>query len=70
MKKILIALDYNPSAQTVAEKGFALAKTMQAATVLLHVMENPRWLFCLRSFSYHGFRQQHFPSNGVACYRR
>jgi nucleotide-binding universal stress UspA family protein len=41
MKKILIALDYNPSAQIVAETGFALAKSMHAATVLIHVMENP-----------------------------
>lgn len=39
MKKILIALDYNPSAQKIAETGHALAKSMDAAVVLLHVME-------------------------------
>ena len=38
MKKILIALDYNPSAQKIAEKGYALAQSMNAEVVLLHVM--------------------------------
>jgi hypothetical protein len=28
MKKVLIALDYDPTAQKVAEVGFSLAKTM------------------------------------------
>ncbi|MEO6313349.1 MAG: universal stress protein [Chitinophagaceae bacterium] len=41
MKKILIALDYNPSAQVVAETGYALAKDMQAEVILLHVMADP-----------------------------
>jgi len=43
MKKILIALDYNPSAQTVAETGFALAKGMQSEIILLHVMADPAY---------------------------
>lgn len=30
MNKILIALDYDPTAQKVAEKGYALAKSMGA----------------------------------------
>ena len=38
MKKILIALDYNPSAQKIAETGYALAQSMNAEIVLLHVM--------------------------------
>jgi nucleotide-binding universal stress UspA family protein len=38
MAKVLIALDYNPSAQKIAETGFTLAKAMQAEAVLLHVM--------------------------------
>ena len=38
MKKILIALDYNPSAQKVAETGHDLAKAMNAQTILLHVI--------------------------------
>lgn len=41
MKKVLIALDYNPTAQKVAERGFALAKAMKADIVLLHVMADP-----------------------------
>ena len=41
MKKILIALDYNPTAQKVAEEGFALAKAMEARIVLLHVLSEP-----------------------------
>jgi len=40
MKKILIALDYNPTAQKVAETGYALAKAMNAQTVLLHVISD------------------------------
>jgi len=43
MKKIIIALDYNPSAQIVAEKGYDLAKGMQATVVLLHVMADPAY---------------------------
>ena len=41
MKKVLIALDYNPTAQKVAEVGFAMAKTMNAEVILLHVMSDP-----------------------------
>lgn len=38
MNKILIALDYDPSAQQIAEKGYQLAKSMNAEIVLLHVV--------------------------------
>lgn len=38
MKKVLIALDLDPSARKVAEAGYSLAKTMNAAVVLLHVV--------------------------------
>jgi len=41
LKKVLIALDYGPTAQKVAETGFSLAKTMGAEVVLLHVMSDP-----------------------------
>jgi nucleotide-binding universal stress UspA family protein len=40
MKRILIALDYDPTAQKVAEAGFAMAKAMGAEVTLLHVMVN------------------------------
>ena len=41
MKKVLIALDYNPTAQKVAETGFSLAKTMKAEVILLHIISDP-----------------------------
>ena len=40
MKRILIALDYDPSAQKVAETGFLFAKAMKAEITLLHVLAN------------------------------
>jgi nucleotide-binding universal stress UspA family protein len=41
MNKVLIALDYNPTAQKIAEVGFALAKTMNAEIILLHIFSTP-----------------------------
>jgi nucleotide-binding universal stress UspA family protein len=41
MKKVLIALDYNPTAQKVAEEGFSIAKVMNAEVTLLHVISDP-----------------------------
>ncbi len=41
MKKVLIALDYDPTAKKVAEVGFELAETMGAEVVLLHVISDP-----------------------------
>jgi nucleotide-binding universal stress UspA family protein len=41
MKKVLIALDYDPTAQKVAETGFSLAKSMGAEVVLMHVISDP-----------------------------
>ena len=41
MKKVLIALDYNPTAQKVAEVGFSMAKSMKAEVILLHVITDP-----------------------------
>jgi nucleotide-binding universal stress UspA family protein len=38
MKKILIAIDYNPTAQNIAETGYSLAKSMDAEVTLLHVV--------------------------------
>ena len=38
MRKILIALDYDPTAQKVAETGFSLAKSMNAKVILLHII--------------------------------
>ena len=38
MNKVLIALDFDPSAQKVAETGYSLARSMKAEVTLLHVM--------------------------------
>jgi nucleotide-binding universal stress UspA family protein len=40
MKKILIALDYDPTLQKVAETGYALGKAMHAEVVLVHVISD------------------------------
>ena len=41
MKKVLIALDYDPTAQKIAEAGYGLAKAMGAEVTLLHVISDP-----------------------------
>jgi nucleotide-binding universal stress UspA family protein len=38
--KVLIALDYDPTAQKVAETGYNMAKAMSAEVVLLHVVSD------------------------------
>lgn len=38
LNKVLIALDYDPSARKVAENGYAMAKAMGAKVILLHVI--------------------------------
>ena len=43
MKKILIALEYNPSSEKVAEAGYALAKAMHAGVTLVHVITDPAY---------------------------
>lgn len=40
MKKVLIALDFDPTAQKVAEVGFSLAKTLRAQIILVHVISD------------------------------
>jgi len=41
MKKVIIAMDYDPTAQKVAEVGYSLAKSMGAEITLLHVISDP-----------------------------
>lgn len=41
MNKVLIALDYDPSAQKVAEVGFSLAKGGETEFTILHVISEP-----------------------------
>jgi len=41
LHRVLIALDYDPTAQKVAEVGFAMAKSLNAEVILLHVITDP-----------------------------
>jgi nucleotide-binding universal stress UspA family protein len=55
MKKVLIALDYDPTAQKVAEKGFSFAKTMKAEVILLHVVADDTYYASLEYSPITGF---------------
>ena len=55
MKKILIALDYDPTAQKIAETGYGLAKAMNARVVLLHVISDPVYYSSLNYSPIMGF---------------
>jgi nucleotide-binding universal stress UspA family protein len=43
MKKILIAIDYNPNSEKVVKKGYELAKLMGADICLFHVLSDVRY---------------------------
>ena len=64
MKKVLIAIDYDPSAQKVAEAGYAMAMAMGANIVLLHVIAEPSY-YSSMEFSpimgFTGFTDPHIP---------
>lgn len=55
MKKVLIALDYDPSAQSVAEAGYKLAKSMNAQVYLLHVVSDATYYSSLNYSPIMGF---------------
>lgn len=55
MKKILIALDYDPTAQKVAETGYTLAKAMHAQAILLHVTSDASYYSSLNYSPIMGF---------------
>lgn len=55
MKKVLIALDFDPSAQTVAETGYELAKAMNAHVTLLHVVSDATYYSSLNYSPIMGF---------------
>ena len=55
MKKVLIALDYNPTAQKIAETGYKLAKAMNAEIILLHVIGNSNYYSSLEYSPIMGF---------------
>jgi nucleotide-binding universal stress UspA family protein len=54
-KMVLIALDYYPTAQKVAEEGFSLAKTMDAEIVLMHVIADSTYYLTLEYSRVSGF---------------
>jgi nucleotide-binding universal stress UspA family protein len=43
VKKILIAIDYNTSAEKVAEAGYALGKALNAEITIAHVFSEPAY---------------------------
>ncbi len=43
MKKVIIALDYNPNSEKVVEEGYKLATLMGAEVCLLHVLAEVRY---------------------------
>lgn len=55
MKKILIALDFDPSAQNIAETGYELSKSMNAQTILLHVVSDATYYSSLNYSPILGF---------------
>jgi nucleotide-binding universal stress UspA family protein len=58
MKKVLITLDYDPSAQKVAEEGFSLATSMGAEVILLHVLSDPAFYTSIEHITIMGFAGQ------------
>jgi nucleotide-binding universal stress UspA family protein len=55
MKKVLIALDFDPTAELVAEAGYALAKSMNAQAILLHVTSDSAYYSSLNYSPVMGF---------------
>jgi len=55
MKKVLIALDYDPTAQKVAERGYLLSKTMNDEVILLHVIGSSNYYSSLEYSPIMGF---------------
>jgi nucleotide-binding universal stress UspA family protein len=58
LKKVLIALDYDPTAQIVAEAGFSLAKALKAEVILINVISDPAYYSSAKPFTVMGFAGQ------------
>ena len=43
MKKVLIAVDYSPSSEKIAEAGYKLSKDMQASVCIMHVVTDIKY---------------------------
>ena len=55
MKRVLIALDYNPDAQKIAETGYELSKALNAQAILLHVTSDATYYSSLNYSPIMGF---------------
>ena len=55
MNKVLIALDFDPTAQKVAEVGYTFAKSLGAEIFLLHVIVDPVYYTSIESFPIIGY---------------
>ena len=55
IKKVLIALDYDPTVQKVAEIGYQFAKTLGAEITLLHVIADATYYSALEYSQVTGF---------------
>jgi nucleotide-binding universal stress UspA family protein len=55
VKTVLIALDYDPTSQKIAEDGFSLAKAMSAEVILLHVITDSTYYSALEYSPIVGF---------------
>lgn len=55
MKNVLIAIDFNPSAEKVAQEGFKLAKAMNANVSLVHVVSDLAYYTSIRYEPIMGF---------------
>jgi nucleotide-binding universal stress UspA family protein len=67
MKKILIALDYDGSADKVAETGYAIAKTLNAEIAMVHVITEPAW-YNEEKIPFMGYYHGH--NTGATAYAR
>jgi nucleotide-binding universal stress UspA family protein len=57
-EKVLIALDYDPTAKIVAEAGFSLAKGLNADVILLNVISDSAYNTSTKPFTVMGFAGQ------------
>lgn len=55
VKNVLIAIDYDPSAEKIVKTGYSIAKAMKANTILLHVIVNATYYSSLSYSPITGF---------------
>jgi nucleotide-binding universal stress UspA family protein len=63
MKTVLIAIDYNPCAVKVAEKGFLLANSIGAEVIFLHVISDLSVYSRIGLITISGFFANHMNTN-------